>query len=65
MAIEIIKLFLDCLTTVGPQQPCLTKDDMYLLYDFVHLLKNIRNNWLMENMGELAFYERGMKKVSS
>ena len=26
--------------------------------------KNIRNNWLMEQMGELAFYERGMKKVA-
>ena len=48
-----------------PQQPCLTKDDMYLLYDFVHFLKNIRNNWLTAKMGELAFYERGMKKVSS
>ena len=26
--------------------------------------KNIRNNWLTEKIGELAFYERGMKKVA-
>ena len=47
-----------------PQQPWLTKGAIYLLYDFVHLLKNITNNWLTEKMGELAFYERGMKKVA-
>ena len=35
-----------------------------MLYDFVHLLKNMRNNWLTEKMGELAFYERGVKKVA-
>ena len=45
-----------------PQQPRLTKGGIYLLYDFVHLFKNIRNNWLTEKMGELAFNERGMKK---
>ena len=42
-----------------PQQPWLTKGGIYLLYDFVHLLKNIRNNWLTEKMGELAFYVEG------
>ena len=47
-----------------PQQPWLTKGGIYLLYDFVHLLKNIRNNWLTEKMRELAFYERGMKKMA-
>ena len=35
-----------------------------MLCDFVHLLKNIGNNWLTEKIGELAFYERGMKKVA-
>ena len=48
-----------------PEQPWLTNGGIYLLYDFVHLLKNIRNNWLTEKMEELAFYERGMKKVAS
>ena len=35
-----------------------------MLCDFVHLLKNIGNNWLTEKIRELAFYERGMKKVA-
>ena len=47
-----------------PQEPWLTKGGIYLLYEFVHLLKNIRDNWLTEKMGEVAFYERGMKKVA-
>ena len=46
------------------QQPWLNKGGIYLLYDFAHLLKHIRNNWLTEKMGELAFYERGMKKMA-
>ena len=47
-----------------PQQPWLTKGGIYLLFDLVHLLKNIRNNWLKEKMRELAFYERGMKRIA-
>ena len=47
-----------------PQKPWLTKGGMYLLYDFVHLLKNIRNNWLTEKMRELAFYDTGMKRIT-
>ena len=47
-----------------PQQPWLTKGGIYLLYDFVHFLKNIRNDWLTEKMEELTFYERGMIKVA-
>ena len=43
-------------------QPWLTKGGIYLLHDFVHLLKNIRNNWLVEKKGELICYERGTKK---
>ena len=46
-----------------PEQPWLTKSGVYLLYDFVHLLKN-RNNWLTEKMGELAFYEGCTKKIA-
>lgn len=36
-------------------KPWLTTDGMYLLFDFVHLIKSIRNNWLTERMGELNF----------
>ena len=28
---------------------------MFLLFDFIHLVKNIRNNWLTEQSGELSF----------
>ena len=39
MATGIIKFFLKLFDT-EPQQPWLTKGGIYLLYDFVHLLKN-------------------------
>ena len=42
-------------------KPWLTTDGMFLLYDYVHLMKNIRNNWLTEPSGELEFYHRGEK----
>ena len=32
-----------------------TKDDMFLLFDYVHLLKNIRNNWITEKIQKLSF----------
>ena len=38
-----------------PGKPWLTVDGMYLLFDFVHLIKSIRNNWLTETDGELSF----------
>jgi len=47
-----------------PGKPWLTVDGKYLLYDFVHLLKNIRNLWLTEKTGELVFYENGVSKVA-
>ena len=42
-----------------PGKPWLTVDGMFLLFDFVHLLKSIRNNWLTEKTGsELQFTEK-------
>ena len=38
-----------------PDLPWLTEDGTYLLYDFVHLLKNIRNLWLTEKTGEITY----------
>ena len=32
-------------------------EKLYLLYDPVHLLKNIRNNWVTEKMQKLKFYD--------
>ena len=32
---------------------------MFLLFDYVHLLKNIRNHWLAEPTGELEYKHNG------
>ena len=37
------------------ENPWCTKDDMSLLFDYLHLLKNIRNNWIEEKTQELRF----------
>ena len=39
----------------SPDSPWKTKDDIFLLFDFVHLLKCIRNNWITEKTQELSF----------
>ena len=39
-----------------PNKPWETVDGMFLLFDFVHLLKNIRNNWLTEVTGKTNTY---------
>ena len=39
--------------------PWRTRDNMFLLFDFVHLLKNIRNNWITEATQELVFTRDG------
>ncbi|XP_065645388.1 uncharacterized protein LOC136075876 [Hydra vulgaris] len=36
-------------------KPWLTRSGIYLFYDYVHLLKSIRNNWLTEKTDELQF----------
>ena len=38
-------------------KPWLTTDGRYLLFDFVHLVKCIRNNWLTEKTGELVYID--------
>ena len=40
---KIFKLF----PTI-PGKPWLTTDGIFLLFDYVHILKSIRNNWLTE-----------------
>ena len=37
------------------EKPRYTKDDMFLLIYYVHLLKNVRNNWITEKTQELIF----------
>lgn len=38
-----------------PGSPWRTKDDIFLLFDYVHLLKSVRNNWITEKSQELRF----------
>ena len=47
-----------------PNKPWLTKDGVFLLNDYVHLLKCIRNNWLTEEKHEINFKHDGKKFVA-
>ena len=47
-----------------PGKPWLTLDNTYLIFDFVHLFKNIRNNWLTEKTRELRFTWDGVTRVA-
>ena len=38
-------------------KPWLTVDGLYLLFDFAHLLKSVRNNWITEKQHKIAFDE--------
>ena len=46
-----------------PGKPWLTTDGLFLLYDFVHLIKSIRNNWLTETMRERIYNAKWSRLV--
>ena len=46
------------------EKPWLTEDNKHLLFDYVHLLKNIRNLWQTEKTGELIFDDDGVRWVA-
>ena len=48
----------DCIT------PWCIKDNTFLLFDYVHILKSIRNNWLTERTQELRFFDNDESKVA-
>ena len=48
----------DCVT------PWRTRDNIFLLFDYVHLLKSIRNNWLTEKSQEFIFVDNGEQKIA-
>ena len=39
-------------------KPWLTQDGIFLLFDYVHLIKSVRNNWITETTQELEFKHR-------
>ena len=45
-------------------KPWLCEDNMFLPYDYVHILKYIRNNWLTEKCRELEFEYNGKVQVA-
>ena len=51
------KIFKDMDTV--PFKPWLRTDNMFLLFDYVHVFKCIRNNWLTEKNGELILMVDG------
>ena len=45
-------------------KPLLTKQGIYLLFDFVHISRSIRNNWITEKSQELEFSDGGVLQTS-
>ena len=43
-----------------PNEPWLTTDGLVMLFDYVHITKSIRNNWLTEKLGELVFEDNNI-----
>ena len=46
------------------EKPSQTKYVIFLLFDFVHLLKNYRNLWLTEKMWELVFEDNDVQRTA-
>ena len=47
-----------------PEEPWVTDAGVFLLYEFFHLLKNIRNLWLKEKSGELVFEDKDVLRTA-
>ena len=45
-------------------EPWRTRDNIFLLFDFVHIMKNIGNNWITEETQELKYIMDREAKVS-
>ena len=45
-------------------KPSITKQGIYLLFDFVHIIKTIRNNWIIEKSQELEFSDGGVLQTA-
>ena len=47
-----------------PNKPWLTTDGLFMLFDYVHMTKSIRNNWLTDKLGELVFEDNNIQKTA-
>ena len=48
----------------GPGKVEVCGVNMYLIYDYVHILKILRNNWITERTWELSFKENGVEYLA-
>ena len=48
----------------GPGRVVLDGIEVFLLYDFVHIMKNLRNNWITDKLQELSFVEDGVEYLA-
>jgi len=48
-----------------PGKPWLSKDNLFLLFDYVHIVKNIRNNWVTELSGEIKYSFDGKTRLAN
>lgn len=44
--------------------PWCTTEKIFLLFDYIHLIKSLRNNWITEKMQELKFSDNGSIKLA-
>ena len=47
-----------------PNKPWLTTDGLFMLFDYVHITKSIRNSWLTEKLGELFFEDNNIQNTA-
>ena len=47
-----------------PNKPWLCEDGTIVMFDPVHLIKNLRNLWYTDKMGELKFNDNGKDRIA-
>lgn len=45
-------------------EPWYTTDNMFILFDYVHFIKNVQKNWITKTFQELDFHADGEKKTA-
>ena len=58
---RVNQAFFKMFDTISPWR---TKEGMFLLFDLVHLMENIRNSWITEETQEIDFCVHRIKKAA-
>ena len=56
--------FMKLFTVQNKDKPWLTIDGTFLIFDFVHLIKCLRNLWYTEKCGELQYNDDGIIRIA-